>query len=80
MDGRKIKDIHRRLHDKGTSVSETSLYLLISKFAKTGFVRDIKRTPSQSILKNEHYEFIDEAMEKNDKLTTYNLQTERSIP
>ena len=71
--GWKIKDIDRRLRDEGTSVSETSLYLLISKFAKTGFVRDIKRAPRQSILKDEHYQFIDEAMERNDELTAYNL-------
>ena len=71
--GWKIRDIHRRLREEGTSISETSLYLLVSKFAKTGLVRDIKRSPRPSILSQEHYEFIDSAMEKNDELTAYTL-------
>ena len=43
----KITDIHvyQRLREEGTVVSETSLYLLISKFTKIGTVADRKRSP-----------------------------------
>ena len=71
--GMKIKDIHRRLREENTVTSETSLYLLIAKYAKCGKVSNIKRSSRPSILGNEHYKFIDNAMEEDDELTAYKL-------
>ena len=72
--GMKIKDIHGRLREEKTVVSETSLYLLIAKYAKSGKVSNIKRSSRPSILGNEHYKFIDNAMEEDDELTAYKLK------
>ena len=71
--GMKIKDIHRQLREENTVTSETLLYLLIAKYAKCGKVSNIKRSSRPSILGNEHYKFIDNAMEEDDELTAYKL-------
>ena len=64
--GAKVKDIYNRLKED-IVVSQTSLYLLIGKLEKS------KRASRPSILKHEHYEFIDRAMVENDELTDHRL-------
>ena len=71
--GAKVQDIHNRLKEEGIVVSETSLYLLIGKFVKSGKIKDKKRESRPSILKQEHYEYIDRAMIENDELTAHTL-------
>ena len=54
-------------------MSETSIYHLVHKYAKTQKITDIKRCSRPAILKKEHYTFIDRIMVENDELTAYEL-------
>ena len=73
--GVKVKEIHQRLREEGIRVSITSLWLLVGKFRKTGFIKDLPRASRPSISVREHYEFIDECMAENDELTARCLRS-----
>ena len=51
------------------SVSRVSLFALVKKFKDTGLVVDLKRKPRSSLLGEDHYRFIDEAMTADNELT-----------
>ena len=63
----------QRLKEEGSTVSRTSLSLLLKKYKSTGSVKDRPRAHRPKILKDEHYAFIDEALEEDDELTTKRL-------
>ena len=71
--GWKIKRIRERFMEEGIKISEKSLYVLVKKYAHYGLIADRKRDPQPSILRQEHYAFIDKAMIDNDELTAYQL-------
>ena len=68
-----IKDIRTQLQEEGVKVSDTSLYILLGKFSKTGKICDLHRTSRPRILTQEHYEFVDKVMSVNDE-TTHSLK------
>ena len=61
--------------EEGICVLITSLWLLVGKFRKTGFIKDLPRASRPSILVREHYEFIDECMVEIDELTACCLRS-----
>jgi len=45
-------------------------YLLLKKYNETNSIANQKRAPRRKQLRNEHFQFIDEAMEDNRELTS----------
>ena len=60
--------IRQRLSEEGIQVSRKSLY------NQTCSVADLKRTPRRRLLTDEHFRFMDEAMEANLELTCTSQQ------
>ena len=65
--------IKQRLSEEGIQVSRKSLYFLLKKYNQTCSVADLKRTPRRRLLTDEHFRFMDEAMEANPELTSRQL-------
>ena len=61
--GFSVIKIRERLLEEGIKVSRKSLYFLLKKYDQTSSVADRKRAPRRRLLKNEHFWFMDEAME-----------------
>ena len=59
----------KRPSEEGIQVSRKSLYFLLNKYNQTCSVADLKRTPRKRLLTDEHFRFMDEAMEANPELT-----------
>ena len=58
-----------RLKEEDYCVSRTTLSLLMKKFRSSGSVKDRPRAHKPKILKDEHYAFIDAALDQDDGLT-----------
>jgi len=71
--GFSVVKIRERLLEEGIVVSRKSLYLLLKKYNETNSIADQKRAPRRRQLRNEHFQFIDEAMEDNRELTSRQL-------
>ena len=54
--------IRQRLSEEGIQVSRKSLYFLLKKYNQTCSVADLKRTPRRRLLTDEHFRFMDEAI------------------
>ncbi len=65
--------IRERLLEEGIKISRKSLYFLLKKYGETNSIADRKRAPRRRLLRNEHFVFIDEAMEENPELTSRQL-------
>lgn len=70
-----IARIQDRLGEEGVIVSRKSIYLLVRKHHHTGLIEDLKRAPHRRQLSNEHFRFIDEAVERNPELTSRQLHS-----
>ncbi len=68
-----LGEIKARLEEEGIHISKTSLCLLIKKYRETGSIADRPRARVPKKLTDEHYVFIDNALEKDDELTTRKL-------
>ena len=68
-----VNKIWERLLEEGIIVSRKSLYCLLEKYHQTKSIADRKRAPRRRQLSNEHFQFIDEAMEANRELTSRQL-------
>ena len=73
--GHSVKAIRERLQEEGIVISKCSIYKLIKKYAAAGTVGDLPKKRAK-ILKEEHLQFINESMEKNDELTSKDLTNE----
>ena len=63
----------RLLEECIQKVSRKSLYLLLKKYQETNSIADLKRAPRRRQLGNEHFQFIDEALEADCELTSRQL-------
>ena len=68
-----VANICTRLREEDIKVSRKSIYHLLKKHRRTGSIADLKRAPRSRKLNNEHFRFIDEAMEANPQLTSRQL-------
>ena len=68
--GFSVVKIRERLLEEGIVVSRKSLYLLLKKYNETDSIADQTRAPRRRQLSNEHFQFIDEAMEADRELTS----------
>ncbi len=68
--GFSIMTIRERLLEEGIKVSRKSLHFLVKKYEQTHSIADRKRAPRKRQLSNEHFQFIDEAMEANNDIST----------
>ena len=73
--GYTYRSIKERLKDEGIAVSIKTLFLLVTKYKKTGMVADMPRAKREKLLNDEHYRVIDIALSQNDELTTRQLHS-----
>ena len=66
-------NIRDRLREEGIPISRQSLYFLLKKYQQTMCIGDCKRAQRRRHLGNQHFQFIDEAMEANRELTSRQL-------
>ena len=71
--GFSVVKIRERLLEEGIMVSRKSLYLLLKKYNEIDSIADQTRAPRRRQLSNEHFQFIDEAMEADRELTSRQL-------
>ena len=72
--GKRIVDIHQELLTVDQmKVSRQAIGRLIKKYGTTGSISDKPKPGRPSMLTTEHFNFIDAAMERNDKLTSVGL-------
>ena len=72
--GFKLKDIQFRLKEESIVVSKTSLCLLIKKYKRRGFISDLPRPVRPKKLSPEHLIMIDDAVAKDDEISTSELR------
>ena len=63
---------------EGIKTSRSAVSLFLAQYQNTGNLRDAKRSGRKSKLQNEHANFIDNALSKNDELTSKELSEKLS--
>ena len=72
--GMRLKAIKLRLEEEEVQVSKTSLCLLLKKYRETGTVADrFRQRCYGKKLQLQHYRLIDEAIDKDDKVSNGDL-------
>ena len=66
-------EIQRIMRLEGTQTSYQAVQATIKRWKETGGYKDRDRSGRPKLIPNEHYRFIDKAMEKNDELTVSDL-------
>ena len=72
--GFRLKDIQALLKLERINISKTSLCLLIKKYKRFGIITDKLRSAQPQKLTLEHLQVIDEALERDDEISTPELR------
>ena len=70
--GYSVSNIRKRLLEEDIKVSRKSLYILLKKYQQTSSIADRKKEPRRSV---QHFQFVDEALEGNNELTSRQLHS-----
>lgn len=72
--GHSIPAINQRLREENVFISERALHALVEKHRKKGTVRDLPRRKRAAIITEEMRAFIEEELQRNDKLTSTSIK------
>ena len=71
--GYSVSNIRKRLLEEDIKVSRKSLYVLLKNYQQTSSIADRKKEPRRRLLGVQHFQFVDEALEGNNQLTSRQL-------